>query len=159
MAFRFTTNENAMETLVKRLNNARTLLTRRLFVGLPLMLPLAARQAHAADRVAFADLWSEGADFSARAKELAGKTVEMRGYMAPPLKPEVDFYVLTSTPMATCPFCDNEATWPQDIVLVMLARPLRPQAYSRPLTVSGILDIGTQTDEKTGFVSRVRLWT
>jgi hypothetical protein len=27
------------------------------------------------------------------------------------------------------------------------------------LTVSGLLDIGTQTDEKTGFVSRVRLWT
>jgi hypothetical protein len=148
-----------METLLTNLNNARTRVTRRLFVGLPLIVPLAARQAHAADRVAFADLWSEGADFSARAKELAGKTVEMRGYMAPPLKPEVDFYVLTSTPMATCPFCDNEAIWPQDIVLVMLARPLRPQSYSRVLTVSGLLDIGTQTDEKTGFVSRVRLWT
>jgi hypothetical protein len=148
-----------METLLNTLSDARTLMTRRLFVGLPLIVPFAVRQAHAADRVTFADLWSEGADFSARAKELAGKTVEMRGYMAPPLKPEVEFYVLTSTPMATCPFCDSEAIWPQDIVLVMLARPLRPQSYSRVLTVSGLLDIGTQTDEKTGFVSRVRLWT
>ena len=148
-----------METLPKTLHETRTRLTRRLFVGLALVTPFAARHARAADRVTFDDLWSEDAEFSERAKELAGKTVEMRGYMAPPLKPEVDFYVLTSTPMATCPFCDSEATWPQDIVLVMLARPLRPQAYSRPLTVSGILDIGTQTDEKTGFVSRVRLWT
>jgi hypothetical protein len=148
-----------METLLNTLSDARTLVTRRLFVGLALIVPFAVRQAHAADRVTFADLWSEGADFSARAKELAGKTVEMRGYMAPPLKTEVEFYVLTSTPMATCPFCDSAAAWPEDIVLVMLARPLRPQSYSHPLTVSGLLDIGTQTDEKTGFVSRVRLWT
>jgi hypothetical protein len=148
-----------METLLKTLHDARTRLTRRLFVGLALVTPFAAREARAADRVTFADLWSEDAEFSNRAKELAGKTVEMRGYMAPPLKPEVEFYVLTSTPMATCPFCDSAASWPQDIVLVMLARPLRPQSYSRALTVSGILDIGTQTDEKTGFVSRVRLWT
>jgi hypothetical protein len=146
---RFTTSGNEMETP----------LTRRLFIGIGGIAPFATRQAHAADRVKFADLWSEGAEFSDRAKSFAGQTVEMRGYMAPPLKPEVDFYVLTSTPMATCPFCDSEATWPQDIVLVMLARPLRPQSYSHPLTVSGILDIGTQTEEKTGFVSRVRLWT
>jgi hypothetical protein len=133
--------------------------TRRIVVGLALVTPFASQRAHAADRVTFADLWSESAEFSQRAKEFAGKTVEMRGYMAPPLKPEVEFYVLTSTPMATCPFCDSEATWPQDIALVMLARPLKAQAYNRPISVTGILDIGTQADEKTGFVSRVRLWT
>jgi hypothetical protein len=148
-----------MEGLVKAWQDARIRLTRRLLVGLALVAPLASRRAHAADRVTFADLWSEGNEFSQRAKELAGKTVEMRGYMAPPLKPEVEFYVLTSTPMATCPFCDSEATWPRDIALVMLARPLKAQAYNRAISVAGILDIGTQTDEKTGFVSRVRLWT
>ena len=148
-----------MRQIVETLAEAKTELTRRLLMGLALVAPFAAAQAHAADRVGFADLWSEGAEFSQRAKALAGKTVEMRGYMAPPLKPEVEFYVLTSTPMATCPFCDTEAKWPQDIVLVMLARPQSAQAYSRPITVSGLLDIGTQTDEKTGFVSRVRLWT
>jgi len=148
-----------MENLVGTLRGAPVLLTRRLVVGLALAAPFGARRAQAADRVAFADLWSEGAEFSERAKELAGRTVEMRGYMAPPLKPEVEFYVLTSTPMATCPFCDSEATWPQDIALVMLTRPLKAQAYSRSISVSGILDIGTQTDQKTGFVSRVRIWT
>jgi hypothetical protein len=148
-----------MGQLLNTLHDARTRLTRRLLVGLALVAPFAARSARAADRVRFADLWSEGAEFSERARELAGKMVEMRGYMAPPLKSEVEFYVLTSTPMATCPFCDSEATWPRDIVLVMLARPLHAQAYNRAVSVSGILDIGTQTDEKTGFVSRVRLLT
>jgi hypothetical protein len=143
----------------RALQGVRSPLTRRSLVGFALVAPFVARSAHAGDRVTFADLWSEGAAFSDRAKNLAGKTVEMRGYMAPPLKPEVEFYVLTSTPMATCPFCDSEATWPQDIVLVMLTRPRSAQSYSRAISVSGILDIGTQTDEKTGFVSRVRLWT
>jgi hypothetical protein len=141
------------------MRDAPVQLTRRLVVGLALVAPFGARRAQATDRATFADLWSENAEFSERAKELAGRTVEMRGYMAPPLKPEVEFYVLTSTPMATCPFCDNEATWPKDIALVMLSRPLKPQSYTRPISVNGILDIGTQTDEKTGFVSRVRLWT
>lgn len=149
-----------MEGLFSRtLRDERMRVTRRIVVGLALVTPFASRRAHAADRVTFADFWSESAEFSQRAEELAGKTVEMRGYMAPPLKPEVEFYVLTSTPMATCPFCDSEATWPQDIALVMLTRPLKAQAYNRAISVTGILDIGTQTDEKTGFVSRVRLWT
>ena len=102
-----------MEQLLKTLHDARTQLTRRLLVGLALVAPFAARQARAADRVKFADLWAEGAEFSDRAKNLAGQPVEMRGYMAPPLKPEVDFFVLASEPQATCPFCDDGAAWPE----------------------------------------------
>src|SRR5580693_9382034 len=109
-----------MEQLLKILHDARTQLTRRLLLGLALVAPFAARQAHAADRVKFADLWAEGAEFSDRAKKLAGQTVEIRGYMAPPLKPEVDFFVLASQPLATCPFCDDGAAWPEDIVMVLL---------------------------------------
>jgi hypothetical protein len=146
-----------MEQLLKTLHDARTQLTRRLLLGLALVAPFAARQARAADRVKFADLWAEGAEFSDRAKNLAGQPVEMRGYMAPPLKPEVDFFVLASEPLATCPFCDEASAWPEDIVLVMLHGPRSAQAYNRAIVVSGVLDIGTQTDEKTGFVSRVRL--
>jgi hypothetical protein len=133
------------------------LLTRRAMTGLALTAPFVARSASAADRITFANLWSEGAEFSDRAKELAGQVVEMRGYMAPPLKPRIDWFVLTSTPTATCPFCDEGAAWPDDIVLIMLSRPVVALPYNKPIGVSGILDIGTQTDEKTGFVSRVRL--
>src|SRR5215468_721962 len=111
-------------------------LSRRTLVGLACLSPFASL-AHAAERVAVAELWAEASEFSARAKELAGKPVEMRGYMAPPLKPEVDFFVLTSLPMAVCPFCDSAAAWPEDIVLVFLNRPVRAIAYDRLLIVSG----------------------
>jgi hypothetical protein len=132
-------------------------LTRRAFAGLALAAPLVSRSANAAERISFAEMWSDGAAFSDRAKTLAGRTVEMRGYMAPPLKPRIDWFVLTGTPTATCPFCDSEAAWPDDIVLIVPSRPVVALAYNKLIGVSGILDIGTQTDEKTGFVSRVRL--
>ena len=49
------------------------------------------------------------------------------------------------------------ASWPDDIVLVRLSRPVRALAYDRLLNVSGILEIGIDTDTATGFVSLVRL--
>jgi hypothetical protein len=132
-------------------------LTRRAVAGLALAAPFIAGFASAAERMSFAEMWSGGPEFSDRAKMLAGQTVEMRGYMAPPLKPRIDWFVLTGTPTATCPFCDSEAAWPDDIVLIMPSRPVVALAYNKLIGVSGLLDIGTQTDEKTGFVSRVRL--
>jgi hypothetical protein len=131
-------------------------LTRRALVALTCLAPFG-NLARAAERINVAELWAEGAEFSGRAKLLAGKAVEMRGYMAPPLKPEVDFFVLTSLPMAVCPFCDSAAAWPEDIVLVLLNRPVRAIPYDRLIVVSGTLQIGTETDAATGFVSRVRL--
>ena len=44
----------------------------------------------------------------------------MHGYMAPPLKPESRFFVLTREPLALCPFCQSDAEWPADIVVVYL---------------------------------------
>ena len=38
-----------------------------------------------------------------------------------------------------------------------LSRPVRALAYDRLLNVSGTLEIGIETDAKTGFVSLVRL--
>jgi hypothetical protein len=135
----------------------RMRVTRRSLVGFACLAPFARSPAHAAERINIAELWAEGAEFSHKARGLAGKTVELRGYMAPPLKPEVDFFVLTTLPMAVCPFCDNAAAWPEDIVLVFLNRPVRTIPFDRLISVTGTLHIGTETDAATGFVSRVRL--
>jgi len=107
--------------------------------------------------VTFADISVADDQYTDKARKLAGTAVQMHGYMAPPLKPEIDFFVLTSLPTAICPFCDAAASWPDDIVLVRLSRPVRALAYDRLLNVSGILEIGTDTDAATGFVSLVRL--
>jgi hypothetical protein len=135
----------------------RSRVTRRALVGLACLAPFTSIPAHAAERINIAELWAAGGEFSRRATELAGKAIELRGYMAPPLKPEVDFFVLTNLPMAVCPFCDSAATWPEDIVLVFLNRPVRAIPYDRLISVNGTLHIGTETDAATGFVSRVRL--
>jgi hypothetical protein len=135
----------------------RSVLSRRSMLGLACLAPFACLPARAAELVSFADISVADDQYTERARKLAGTAVEMRGYMAPPLKPEIDFFVLTSLPTAICPFCDAAASWPDDIVLVHLSRPVRALAYDRLLNVSGILEIGIDTDVATGFVSLVRL--
>ena len=81
----------------------------------------------------------------------------MRGYMAPPLKSEINFFILTKLPAAVCPFCDSAAAWPDDIVLVQMARPIRAIDYDTLIRVTGTLETGEAADETTGFVSLVRL--
>jgi hypothetical protein len=76
--------------------------------------------------------------------------------MAPPLKPDAKFFVLIKMPMAVCPFCETEADWPRDIVLVRL-RERQDWSFNRPIVTEGVLELGTEVDEETGFVSRVRL--
>jgi hypothetical protein len=143
--------------MVRAWNGDRSALSRRSILRLACLAPFAVLPARAAELVTFADISVADDQFTERARKLAGKVVEMRGYMAPPLKPEIDFFVLTSLPTAICPFCDAAASWPDDIVLVKLSRPVRALAYDRLLDVSGILEIGIDTDAATGFVSLVRL--
>ena len=88
---------------------------------------------------------------------LKGKQVVMRGYMAPPLKPESHFFVLTGEPLALCPFCQSDADWPADIVVVYLKRASALVGGGEPVTVSGRLEVGSWTDPETGFVSQIRL--
>jgi hypothetical protein len=42
----------------------------------------------------------------------------MGGYML--FKAEVEFYVPTSTPVTSFPFCDSETTCPQDIAMLTI---------------------------------------
>ena len=113
--------------------------------------------ASATERLRIRDLYAERAEFSAKANGLNGQPVEIQGFMAPPLKAEADFFVLTKLPMAVCPFCDSELDWPNDIVLVRLARRQDWAEFNQPIVVRGRLELGTEIDEGTGFVSRVRL--
>jgi len=131
-------------------------ISRRSLLALAMTAPFAGA-ARATETVTFPDIAIADDKFTEKAKRLSGKPVEMRGYMAPPLKPEIDFFVLTSLPTAICPFCDAAAAWPDDIVLIFMGRPIRALAYDRLIRVTGTLEIGTDTDEVTGFVSRVRL--
>lgn len=105
----------------------------------------------------FRDMYSRGKDLSDASLALQGQRIVMTGYMAPPLKLEINFFVLTKTPMATCPFCDDATDWPNDIVLSYFADEIKFTRFSNLIRVEGTFDTGTQTDGPTGFVSKVRL--
>lgn len=98
-----------------------------------------------------------GLELSPKLKSLNGKKVRMSGFMAPPLKPTLNFFVLTKVPMSICPFCSTDADWPDDIVLVKLSQPVSALPFDRAITVTGNLELGYQTDAETGFVSLVRI--
>jgi len=137
---------------------ARLRLLRRTLLAAPL---LAVGRAHAAERLRFDDLYSgwsvQGLRFSDRAKELAGHAATMAGFMAPPLKAEADFFVLTREPLSMCPFCSSDAEWPPDIVVAYLKHDAQPTAPNEVIEVTGQLELGSWTDPATGFVSQARL--
>ncbi|TCS67124.1 hypothetical protein [Primorskyibacter sedentarius] len=103
------------------------------------------------------ELYNKNKSFSDTALRLEGSKIEVRGYMAPPLKAETNFFVLTRRPMATCPFCESEAEWPSDIVAVYAKRKITPLPFNVPIIATGKLELGTYKDPELGFVSRLRL--
>ena len=100
---------------------------------------------------------SRGIVLSQKLKDAQGKRVAMTGFMAPPLTPTINFFVLTREPMSICPFCSSDADWPSDIVVVKLTEPVKALPFDRPIKVTGVLELGTEVDQETGFVSLVRI--
>ena len=140
------------------------LITRRTMVvgaaaglTLPLIAPRLATAADPPVSLKMTDLYGTPEDFSPKAKELAGKAVTFQGFMAPPLKPDAKFFVLTNVPMAVCPFCAEITEWPEDIVVIYTKSVIDILPFDLKITATGRLDIGPYIDPATGFVSKVRL--
>ena len=126
-----------------------------------LSLFLAAAPAAEAEELSFDKIYSsysaDGLAFSDKVQSLEGGTVTISGYMAPPLTPTIHFFVLTEVPMSVCPFCSSDADWPDNIIVVKVDDPITALPYDTPITVTGTLEIGSETDEETGFVSQLRI--
>jgi hypothetical protein len=128
-----------------------------LFLSITMSIALEANAAS----LDFSDMYSgassEGLVFSDTLNSLNGSKVTMTGFMAPPLKPSINFFVLTETPMAVCPFCSTDADWPYNMVVVYVNGSVDALPYDQEVTVTGTLDLGSYMDGDTGFVSQVRL--
>jgi hypothetical protein len=103
------------------------------------------------------ELYEKDLSFTGFAEDMKGDRIVMQGYMAPPLKAESQFFVLTARPMAVCPFCETEAEWPNDIVAVYTKRVIDVVPFNVPIVTRGTLELGTLKDPETGFVSRARI--
>lgn len=114
-----------------------------------------------AEELSFDEIYSaysaDGLTFSDKTLSLEGGTVTVSGYMAPPLTPTIHFFVLTEVPMSVCPFCSSDADWPDNIIVVKVDDPITALPYDTPIIVTGTLEIGSETDEETGFVSQLRV--
>ena len=84
-----------------------------------------ARFARADASLSFEELYSGGGvlglQISDKVQSLTGQRVVIKGFMAPPLKAEASFFVLTREPVALCPFCQTDADWPDNILVVYLS--------------------------------------
>ncbi|KAB0680202.1 hypothetical protein [Aureimonas leprariae] len=130
--------------------------------GVMALAPLSRIARAAADAtLSFDELYGRttvlGLEFSDKTKSLAGREVGMKGFMAPPLKAEAKFFVLTEIPMALCPFCSTDADWPDNIVVVYLKEAQTFVQANRPIEATGRLEVGSWRDPETGFVSLVRI--
>ncbi|PVX33445.1 hypothetical protein C8D76_10829 [Pasteurella langaaensis DSM 22999] len=117
--------------------------------------------AYSNNQLSFEQLYGKysvtGLEFSDKVKALSGKEVTIQGFMAPPLKVESQFFVLTKAPMAICPFCSSDADWPEDILVVYLKKRQSFVQFNTIIEVKGILEHGMFVDPDTGFVSMLRL--
>jgi hypothetical protein len=98
-----------------------------------------------------------GLALSDKLVSLDGREILMEGYMAPPLKPSLDFFVLTRIRLEYCPFCSSAADWPDDIALVYMQAG-EATVTTNPVRVAGRLEIGPSVDPETGMVSLVRIY-
>ena len=150
-------------TSPESLHDGLRLTRRQLCTGLSAALALRPAQAHAADaEVIHFDMFYKsygvrGIEFSDRLKNLANKTVAIKGYMAPPLKPESHFFVMTREPLAICPFCQSDADWPLDIIVIYLKQASAMISAGTAIDVTGTLALGSYQDTETGFVSQLRV--
>ncbi|CCE98258.1 conserved hypothetical protein [Sinorhizobium fredii HH103] len=130
-------------------------------IGLSPMITLAKPALAAPTQLSFDDLYGKisvlGLEFSDKVKSLDGRDVEMSGFMAPPLKAEAKFFVLTEIPMSICPFCSTDADWPDNIAVVYLDEAQTFVQAGVRIDVTGKLEVGSWTDPETGFLSRLRL--
>ena len=136
---------------------------RRMFLALApaaLAVPALIRPAAAAQddgSIRLRDLYNRDMTFSDLVLANEGQRIDVDGFMAPPLKAESTFFVLTKMPMAVCPFCEPGQTWPDDILAVYARRVVDVIPFNVPMRASGILEMGDYTDPELGFYSRVRL--
>lgn len=102
------------------------------------------------------ELHNRDGSFSDIARSMAGERHGLEGYMAPPLKPEAQFFVFTQRPVVVCPFCETSADRPDDILAVYPRRIVDPVCYTVELAAEGVLVLDEYRDPETGFLKRGR---
>lgn len=96
-------------------------------------------------------------ELSEKLISLDGERIIIEGYMAPPLKLGLDWFMLTRMPVASCGYCASAEDWTPNMILVYVRGDELPYMYN-PLRVEGELHVGPLIDLETGMVSLIRMY-
>lgn len=132
-------------------------MNRRQALGLLPLFALLPCLARADAPVRMRDLYNKDLGFSDLALANEGQRIAVSGFMAPPLKAESVFFVLTKKPMAVCPFCEPGTPWPDDLLAIYAKRVIEVAPFNVPIVVEGVLELGDYVDPEFGFYSKVRI--
>lgn len=132
------------------------MIRRNLLCAIPALMVFRGLPLQAAE-IKLRDLYNKDLSFSDLALSSKGSRVTIAGFMAPPLKADSVFFVLTKKPMAVCPFCEPGTPWPDDILAVYAKRVVDVIPFNVPITVTGLLELGDAVDPELGFYSKIRL--
>ncbi|MFN4154212.1 MAG: hypothetical protein ACK4HF_06120 [Paracoccaceae bacterium] len=133
---------------------------RRLLLSLPAIAAatlLPQRLRAQGEPILLRDLYNRDMSFSDLALSHEGDRITIAGFMAPPLKADSTFFVLTKMPMAVCPFCEPGMPWPDDILAIYAKRVVNIIPFNFPIRTTGVLELGDYVDPELGFYSKVRL--
>jgi hypothetical protein len=140
------------------LGRKETVMNRRqLLLLLPGLAIAGQHRLAAAPSIRLRDLYNEDLSFSDLALGNQGQRTTIAGFMAPPLKAQSSFFVLTKMPMSVCPFCEPGAAWLDDILVVYTKRIVDVLPFNLPIAISGVLELGDDVDPELGYYSKVRL--
>lgn len=128
-----------------------------LISALPMAVTLPAQLRAQDEPLRLRDLYNRDMSFSNVALTNEGARITIAGFMAPPLRAESHFFVLTKMPMAVCPFCEPGTPWPDDILAVYTKRIVNVLPFNAPILTTGVLELGDYVDPELGFYSKVRL--
>ena len=132
------------------------MITRRMCSAAATLMPAVSAGA-AAPCIRIFELYGEDDQFSPLAEQLKGRRVAVQSFMAPHLKVDSDFFILSNTPVETCSFCASEGDWIDSSIFVRMCRKQESLDPGPFIVVEGTLEIGPERDQETGFISKVRL--
>jgi hypothetical protein len=96
-------------------------------------------------------------DMAPALAKLAGRRIQISGFVSPHTTPIADFLVLTDEPLSFCPHCQAGGDLRADVVVFYPRAGRAGVPMRRPVSVTGVLEIGAKIDPRTGYASTVRL--
>jgi hypothetical protein len=94
---------------------------------------------------------------SEKFQSLSGKKIEFEGYMGEIISMNDGWFLLIEKPGAECPFCSNDQTFWNKIMIIFVKNPEHLRYIPGKVKITGTFDVGPKKDE-SGYVTMFRVY-